>query len=151
MPQSTDFYSEFGYYVHQVVALVDKRGDAMFRRELGISLGQFTLLRLFDVGPTMPSQQLIADRLGIAKSAVSRQIDIARRRGWVEVEVSAQSRRQHTLTLTPAGQHLLAQAKALIEQSEFDGFDELPKADVDATIRTLKALHAKLTAQPPGT
>lgn len=145
MPHSTDLYSEFGYYVHQVVALVDKRGDAMFRRELGISLRQFTLLRLFDVGPAVPSQQLIAERLGIAKSAVSRQIDIARQRGWIHVEVSAQSRRQHTLTLTQAGKQLLAEAKALIEQSDLQGFGDLPQADIEATIRTLKALYGKLT------
>jgi DNA-binding MarR family transcriptional regulator len=144
MPQPTDHYSEFGYYLHQVVALVDKRGEAMFRRELGISLRQFTLLRLFDLGPEVPSQQLIADRLGIAKSAVSRQIDIARGNGWIDVTVSAHSRRQHTLTLTPVGRHLLARAKALIENSELTGFGDLPDADIEATLRTLKALHAKL-------
>ncbi|WP_406230949.1 MarR family winged helix-turn-helix transcriptional regulator [Nocardia sp. NBC_01009] len=145
MSRPTDLYSEFGYYVHQVVVLVDKRGDAMFRRELGISLRQFTLLRLFDVGPEVPSQQLIAERLGIAKSAVSRQIDIARQRGWIQVEVSAQSRRQHTLTLTDVGKQLLTDAKALIAQSEQQGFGDLPRADVEATIRTLKALYGALT------
>ncbi|MFD0363556.1 MarR family winged helix-turn-helix transcriptional regulator [Nocardia sp. GCM10030253] len=144
MSHPTDPYSEFGYYIHQVVALIDKRGDGMFRRELGISLRQFMLLRLFDAGPTVPSQQLIAERLGIAKSAVSRQIDIARRNGWIQVEVSPQSRRQNSLTLTQTGKELLAEAKSLIDRSEVQGFGELPAADVEATIRTLKVLHGKL-------
>ncbi|WP_327144640.1 MarR family winged helix-turn-helix transcriptional regulator [Nocardia sp. NBC_01327] len=148
MPKPTDLYSEFGFYIHQTVALIDKRGEAMFRTELGISLRQFTLLRLFEAGPNVPSQQLLADRLGIAKSAVSRHIDIARQAGWIQVEVSEQSRRQHTLTLTAAGKDLLARAKTLIEQSEVDGFGDLPEADVEATLRTLKALHAKLIQQP---
>lgn len=143
----SDPYSEFGYYVHRVVTLLDKRGDAMFRSELGISLRQFLLLRLIEMGPQMPSQQLIADRLGVAKSAVSRHIDIARRTGWIQVEVSAQSRRQNSVALTPAGQQLLAQAKTLIETSELQGFADLPAADVKATIRTLKALHQKLNEQ----
>ncbi|WP_167475406.1 MarR family winged helix-turn-helix transcriptional regulator [Nocardia arthritidis] len=147
MPEPSDFYSEFGYYIHQVVALIDKRGDAMFRRELGISLRQFTLLRLFESGD-VPSQQLLSDRLGIAKSAVSRQIDIARRNGWIVVEVSPHSRRQHTLTLTEAGRQLLSRAKALIETSELAGFGDLPQADVEATLRTLKSLHGKLLQQP---
>ncbi|MDD4865620.1 MAG: MarR family winged helix-turn-helix transcriptional regulator [Mycobacterium sp.] len=147
MQKPSDPYSEFGYYVHRVVTLLDKRGDAMFRSELGISLRQFLLLRLIEMGPQMPSQQLIADRLGVAKSAVSRHIDIARRTGWIQVEVSAQSRRQNSVALTPAGQQLLAQAKTLIETSELQGFADLPAADVKATIRTLKALHQKLNEQ----
>jgi DNA-binding MarR family transcriptional regulator len=141
----SDPYSEFGYYVHRVVTLLDKRGEAMFRGELGISLRQFLLLRLIGMGDQMPSQQLIADRLGIAKSAVSRHIDIARRNGWIHVEVSAQSRRQNSLALTPTGQQLLAEAKTLIEQSEIQGFAGLPAADIEATIRTLKALHQTLS------
>lgn len=143
----SDPYSEFGYYVHRVVTLLDKRGEAMFRAELGISLRQFLLLRLIGMGDQMPSQQLIADRLGIAKSAVSRHIDIARRNGWIQVEVSAQSRRQNSLALTPAGQRLVAKAKTLIEQSEIQGFAGIPAADIDATVRTLKALHQKLSEQ----
>jgi DNA-binding MarR family transcriptional regulator len=142
-------YSEFGYYVHRVVTLLDKRGEAMFRGELGISLRQFLLLRLIGMGAQMPSQQLIADRLGIAKSAVSRHIDIARRNGWIHVAVSAKSRRENSVALTPAGQQLLAEAKTLIEQSETQGFASLPAADIEATVRTLKALHQRLSEQVP--
>lgn len=148
MPSPSDYYSEFGYYIHQVVALIDKRGDAMFRSELGIGLRQFTLLRLFEAEREVPSQQLLADRLGIAKSAVSRQIDIARRNGWISVTVSPQSRRQNTLTLTAAGRNLLSRAKVLVEESEITGFGDLPEADVEATIRTLKTLHGKLVHGP---
>lgn len=144
MPKPSDPYSEFGYYIQRVATLLDKSGDAMFRRELGISLRQFLLLRLIEMGDEMASQQLIADRLGIAKSAVSRHVDIARRNGWVQVEVSAQSRRQNSLALTAAGSQLLADAKVLIDQSQAEGFADMPQADVDATIRVLKALHQRL-------
>lgn len=146
----SDPYSEFGYYVHRVASLLDKRGDAMFRAEIGISLRQFLLLRLIEMGPEMPSQQVIADRLGIAKSAVSRHIDIARRNGWIHVEVSAESRRQNALVLTPAGRHLLAEAQTLVGQSEMQGFAGLPAKDVEATVRTLKALHQKLSGPASG-
>jgi DNA-binding MarR family transcriptional regulator len=149
MATASDPYSEFGYYLHRVAALLNKRGDTMFRRELGISLRQFLLLRLVDMGAPTPSQQLIADRLGIAKSAVSRHIDIAREKGWVNVDVSAESRRQNTLTLTLAGRELLARAQTLLGDSESEGFAGVPDADVEATVRTLKTLHEKLGAQPP--
>jgi DNA-binding MarR family transcriptional regulator len=97
------------------------------------------------MGPEPPSQQLIADRLGIAKSAVSRHIDIAHRNGWIHVEVSAESRRQNSLARTAAGRHLLGEAQALVGKSEMQGFAGLPATDVEATVRTLKALHQKLS------
>jgi DNA-binding MarR family transcriptional regulator len=129
--------------------LLNKRGETMFRDQLGISLRQFLLLRMIAMGGAMPSQQSIADRLGIAKSAVSRHIDIARRHGWIQVEVSEQSRRQNSLALTPEGQRLLAQAKTLLERSEIQGFAGVPDADIEGTIRTLKALHQKLIEPMP--
>ncbi|OBJ81808.1 hypothetical protein A9W96_28820 [Mycobacterium sp. 1245852.3] len=143
-------YSEFGYYLHRVAALVDKRGDAMFRDQLGISLRQFLLLRLIEMGAPTPSQQMIAERLGIAKSAVSRHIDIARQNGWIDVGISEQSRRQNSVTLTKEGRRLLVRAQALLAQTESQGFAEIPDADIDATIRTLKALHHRLLSDQAG-
>lgn len=143
-------YSEFGYYLHRVAALLDKRGDAMFRTHLGISLRQFLLLRLIEMGAPTPSQQMIAERLGIAKSAVSRHIDIARHNGWIDVGVSTQSRRQHSVTLTKAGQKLLSRAQILLGESETQGFADVSEADLKATIRTLKALHHTLRTDQTG-
>jgi hypothetical protein len=40
---------------------------------------------------------------------------------------------------------LLANAQPLIRQSEIPGFVGLPTTDIDATVRTLKALHQKLS------
>jgi DNA-binding MarR family transcriptional regulator len=150
MAPASSPYSEFGYYLHRVAALLDKRGDTMFRSELGISLRQFLLLRLIEMGAPTPSQQMIAERLGIAKSAVSRHIDIARQNGWIDVGVSEQSRRQHSVTLTKTGQQVLSRAQALLRQTETQGFAEIPDADIEATIRTLKALHHKLHSDQAG-
>jgi DNA-binding MarR family transcriptional regulator len=149
MAPASSPYSEFGYYLHRVAALLNKRGDTMFRDHLGISLRQFLLLRLIEMGAPTPSQQTIAERLGIAKSAVSRHIDIARQNGWIDVGVSAESRRQHSVTLTEAGQQLLIRAQTLLGQTEADGFADIPDADVEATIRTLKALHHRLHSPEP--
>lgn len=62
--------------------------------------------------------------------------------------VSARSRRQNTLTQTAAGRNLLSAAKLLVEQSEITGFGDLPEADLEATVRTLKALHGKIVQAP---
>lgn len=145
MNEPDNFYSEFGYYAHHVVTLLDKRSDDMLRENLGISLAQFMLLRVFDTyGATLPSQQTIADRLGIVKSGVSRHIDIARQNSWIEVAPDPAMRRQNTVTLTPKGKQLLAEAKALIENAEAIGFENIPRADIEATIRTLRRLSQTL-------
>lgn len=141
---------EFGYYLHRVAALLDKRGDKMFREQLGISLRQFLVLRLIEMDAPTPSQQMIADRLGIAKSAVSRHIDIARQKGWIDVGVSAQSRRQHSVTLTKAGQELLSRARTLLGQAESQGFAGIREADIEGAMRTLKALHRQLQTDRTG-
>jgi len=138
-------YSEFGYYIHRVAALLDKRGDEQFRTQLGISLRQFLLLRLIEAHDSYPSQQIIADRLGIAKSAASRHIDIAQRKGWIVVAASENSRRQNALTLTTDGKKLLASAKELMKQWENSGFGDLPAEDIEATLRVLRSLLNKLS------
>lgn len=146
MSEMPDAYSQFGYYIHRIVALLDKRGDELFHTQLGISLRQFLLLRLIEADEKhAPPQQVLADRLGIAKSAVSRHIDIAQQKGWIAVEVSALSRRQNVLILTDEGRQILRKAKSLIAQSEIEGFGDIPSEDVEATLRVLQNLLNKLT------
>lgn len=148
MTKENDYYSEFGYYIHKVVDLIDKNGNKLFQQHLGISLMQFSLLIAFDTETKkLPSQQILSEQLGIAKSAVSRHVSIAQNNGWLSVEQSATSRRQNTLTLTRAGKKLLEDAKQLIQQSEHIGFDDMSPDDVAATMRVLKSLHNKLAVR----
>lgn len=146
MEKKTSAYSEFGYYLHRVARLIDKRGDELFRTQLGLSMRQFLLLRLIEAGSsTPPSQQDIADRLGIVKSAVSRHIEIAENNDWLTVIVSTVSRRQNMLALTPKGKLLLQKAKKLLTHVEAEGFgDTVAAKDVEATLRVLRSLYDKL-------
>lgn len=145
MRKQNDYYSEFGYYIHRVAALLDKRGEEQFKAQIGISLRQFLLLRLIEAADGAPSQQAIADRLGIAKSAVSRHVEIAKQKGWVEVRTSSVSRRENELELTVTGRQLLAKSKDFIQTSELEGFSDLPKEDVEIALRVLKSLYGKLS------
>ena len=138
-------YSEFGYYIHRVASLLDKRGEEQFKAQFGISLRQFLLLRLIEAADGAPSQQLISERLGIAKSAVSRHVEIANKKGWIEVRASSASRRENELVLTAEGSRLLALSKEFIQTSEAMAFDDLPKDDIETTLRTLRRLYEKLS------
>src|SRR5579862_2732596 len=65
------------YLVRRVAALMDQQGETLLRRELGVSLAQFLVLSVVDAHPGPLSQQAIADRVGLTKGSVSRQIDQA--------------------------------------------------------------------------
>lgn len=83
------------------------RREALFQRELGISLAQFLVLSVVDAHPGPLNQQGIADRLGLTKGTVSRQIDQAVAAGLMNVEASPLNRRENTVTLTPDGTDLV--------------------------------------------
>jgi DNA-binding MarR family transcriptional regulator len=86
------------------------------------------------------SQQEIAERLSLTKGTVSRHVTNAMQRGWLTVEPSPVSRREHAVVLTPAGRSLLDQGLAL--QAEREGLANLTLSpdDVAATIRVLTAM-----------
>ncbi len=64
---------------------MEREGEAVFRRELGISLAQFLVLSVVDAHPGPLSQQAVADRVGLTKGSVSRQIDQAVAAGLMTV------------------------------------------------------------------
>ena len=86
------------------------------------------------------SQQEIAERLSLTKGTVSRHVTNAMQRGWLTVEPSPVSQREHAVVLTPAGRSLLDQGLAL--QAEREGLANLTLSpdDVAATIRVLTAM-----------
>ena len=71
----------------RVAGLMDRSGEALFRSSLGISLAQFLVLSVVDAHPGPLNQQAVADRLGLTKGTVSRQIDAAVAAGLMTVEV----------------------------------------------------------------
>src|ERR1700733_344400 len=83
------------YLIRRVAGLMDRQGEALFRGELGISLAQFLVLSVVDAHPGPLSQQAVADRLGLTKGTVSRQIDAAVDAGLMTVSVAAHTRREH--------------------------------------------------------
>jgi DNA-binding MarR family transcriptional regulator len=88
------------YLIRRTAALMDHGGDTLCRRELGISLAQFLVLSVVDAYPGHLSQQAIADRLGLTKGTVSRQIDNAVAAGLMTVQVAPHTRRENAVAPT---------------------------------------------------
>lgn len=132
------------FLVRQVVARMDRVGDALYRQGLGLSLAQFLVLSVVDAHPGPINQQTVAERLGLTKGTVSRQIELAVAAGRMTVEVSPHSRRENSIRLTPAGTALVRKGDELLATSMEHDLPTLDAGDLAATLRTLSALSVAL-------
>src|ERR1700753_2981159 len=122
------------YLVRHVAARMDRAGDALYRQGLGISLAQFLVLSVVDAHPGTLNQQAVADRLGLTKGTVSRQIEQAVAAGLMHVAPSAVSRRETVVALTPAGTALVRRGDAVFGAAQ-EAFPPLDPEDLQAAIR----------------
>ncbi|KQO96953.1 MarR family winged helix-turn-helix transcriptional regulator [Leifsonia sp. Leaf264] len=139
-----DEHAQLWYLIRRVAGLLDRSGDALFRRELDISLAQFLVLSVVDAHPGPLNQQAIADRLGLTKGTVSRQIEQAVAAGSMTVQPSPRNRRENVLSLTPAGTSLVRRGDALYEEARSSTLPAPAASDVQAAIRVLEAMNRAL-------
>jgi DNA-binding MarR family transcriptional regulator len=128
------------YLIRRAAGLMDHQGETLLRRELGISLAQFLVLSVVDAHPGPLSQQAIADRVGLTKGSVSRQIDHAVAVGLMTVRVASHTRRENAVTLTEAGTALVRQGDALTQTSRAALQDAAAPEDLAAAVRVLRGL-----------
>ncbi len=128
------------YLVRRVAGLMDRQGEALFRRELGISLAQFLVLSVVDAHPGPLSQQAVADRLGLTKGTVSRQIDSAVAAGLMTARVASHTRREHAVALTEAGTALVRRGDALTQTSRAAMWDAIDPRELTAAVNVLRGL-----------
>jgi DNA-binding MarR family transcriptional regulator len=143
-----DEFADLWFLVRRVAAQMDRSGEALFRDQLGISLPQFLVLSIVDAYPGEIHQQTVADRLGLTKGTVSRQIDLAAAAGLMKVEVSAQSRRKNVVTLTKAGTTLVRRGDALLAKTQAMTVPVFKAADLKTAVRVLRELTQALDEAP---
>lgn len=143
-PRMPDDLATLWYLIRRVAGLLDRNGEALFQRELGISLAQFLVLSVVDAHAGPLSQQAIADRLGLTKGTVSRQIEKAVNAGWMTAEVATHMRRENSIALTPAGTDLVRRGDVAFQQERLTAVPALDPEDAEAAIRVLTAMHETL-------
>ena len=134
--------------LHLLVALMDRRADALLQRSgCELSYARFLVLLHVSDGGGMTQRDLSA-RLGTSEAAVSRMVAGLARDGYVDVARGTGNRRR--LSLTAHGGHALAAAGEALG----DGFDRLVRNSgtdpsvLAASVRTIVAALQQLT---PGT
>jgi DNA-binding MarR family transcriptional regulator len=145
MPQTNplselpDDLATLWYLIRRNASLLDRLGEVLLRRELGISLAQFLVLSVVDAHPGPLSQQAVADRVGLTKGSVSRQIEHSVASGLMTVRVAAHTRRENAVTLTEAGTALVRQGDALTQTSRAALQDAAGSKDLGTAIRVLRS------------
>ena len=140
-----DEQAQLAYLIRRVAGLLDRSGDALFRRELGATMAQFLVLSVVDAHPGPLNQQTIADRLGLTKGTVSRQIEQAVAAGLMNAEASPHNRRENALSLTPEGASLVRRGDALFEQTRRENMPAPDPSDLRAALRILNQLNDALS------
>jgi DNA-binding MarR family transcriptional regulator len=132
--------------IHRAASVMDRQSEILLQRELGISQAQFLVLSVVDAHPGPLSQQAIADRVGLTKGSVSRQIDHAVAAGLINVRVAPHTRRENAVTLTAAGTALVRRGDALTLAPRAALQDAADPGDLTAAIRVLRSLLKALEA-----
>ena len=108
--------------LHLLVALMDRRADALLQRSgCELSYARFLVLLHVSEGEGM-TQRDLSTRLGTSEAAVSRMVAGLARDGYLDIARGVGNRR--SLSLTPAGGGALTAAGEVLG----DGFDRLVKA-----------------------
>jgi DNA-binding MarR family transcriptional regulator len=150
-PALPDDFATLWFLVRRVAALMDRSGEELFRSRLGVSLAQFLVLSVVDAHPGPLNQQAIAERVGLTKGTVSRQIEQATSAGLMQVEVAAHSRRENSVSLTPAGTDLVRRGDELFQKRRLAALPALDADDLAGAIRTLAALKHAFDDDAPAT
>lgn len=143
-PTFPDDLSTLWYLIRRVAGLMDRAGETLFQRELGTSLAQFLVLSVVDAHPGPLNQQTAADRLGLTKGTVSRQIDAAVAAGLMTVQPSPHNRRENLIGLTPAGTDLVRRGDAAFERERSDSLPDIPPEAMRTAIGVLAAMSSAL-------
>ena len=92
-----------------VRTLTDQMAVAIEETGLGITLSQLVLLEMLAKNAD-PIQCVIAEKMGINKSAILRQVDILEDKGWVERCIDETDRRRKHLVVSKFGELVLRKA-----------------------------------------
>lgn len=147
MPEELpDDFASLWQLTRRIGAVMDKRSDAICQQELGISFAQFLVLSVVDAYPGDLNQQTIADRLGLTKGTVSRQLDAAAAAGLMTVRPARHSRRENTVALTAAGTMLVRKGDTILSGARDAVSQAIGADDLRTSVRTLRAVLRALDA-----
>ena len=130
------------YLVKRVELAVRKRLDAVLEAH-GLTTTQYTALTALERHPAMTAAAL-ARFTFVTAQTTGQLVATLERRGWIDRRPDPASRRQHLLSLTPAGQRLLDELREPVAEVEQRMAERLAPAEVVRVRDALRAFRAAL-------
>jgi DNA-binding MarR family transcriptional regulator len=127
----------FALHARMTARLLTRVYDAAVR-PTGLRFAQFGLLGAIAHG-SATSQTALADRLGLERTTLVRNLKFLEQKGWIEATPGGGRGLAHRLT--PAGRDILARAIPLWERAQADIEARLGGTDPDAARDALRALR----------
>lgn len=115
-PAHTTHPHQLPSLLHAVASQLDKRSDQSLMEQLGLGLSQFNIMQVMK-GTQGVTQRYIAQQLGQTEASVSRQVKLLRQRGFAEVVVRPDNKREHRVWLTPRGMRLYHEATRVVTRA----------------------------------
>jgi DNA-binding MarR family transcriptional regulator len=136
--------NELTWVLPNTVSFMVRRVQQVLEKE-SIDLIPPQLAFLFHIAMNEdPVQTLMATQMGKDKSAILRQVDMFEQRGWIERKIDPNDRRRKRLSLTPAGQEVLAKGRAIMEKVFNSACEGIPEADIAICIRVLTQMRLRV-------
>jgi DNA-binding MarR family transcriptional regulator len=140
------------FKLHQATALLDRVSDNYLRTHHGIRYAPFLVLLISKVvGPA--TQQRLATALDVSRASITQRVSALKQQGLLSVVADPKDSRAHLVSLTEAGERLVAAAWEGLDRDLADveeGIDErLLTEQLDRLIgNLLKVLEAQGGVQP---
>ncbi|MFO1273473.1 MAG: MarR family transcriptional regulator [Rubrivivax sp.] len=150
-PRALDLDTLPGHHIRRLQQIA----VAVFLQETeghGVTPMQFAALQAVHNAPGV-DQRTLARAIGFDTSTTAGVIDRLEARGLLQRSASPDDRRVRLLTLTPAGQALLAQVVPAMQRAQARMLEPLPKAERAEFMRMLRVLvtaNNELSRAPSG-
>ncbi|WP_354685012.1 MarR family transcriptional regulator [Cupriavidus necator] len=115
---------------------------AAFEQRLGLPLARWRILHALHQQHDAIAQKALADRVGMDPGALTRQLKAMQELGWVERSTSERDNRVTHVTLSQAGQELVAQLMPVRSAFLEDVLAEVSAATMQDLSRGLAQLEA---------
>ncbi|MEI7632390.1 MAG: MarR family transcriptional regulator [bacterium] len=116
--------NSFGYALHQLVFILDRKSDEALHSRLGIGYSQLKILMAAKHHSGL-KQNEIASYLGQTEASVSRQIKLMKAEGLLLVQIDPANRRSRSILLTDKGTALGKECVTVLEQTHAATFGAL--------------------------
>jgi DNA-binding MarR family transcriptional regulator len=142
----SDLQAHLGYWLRAVSNAVSQSFARKVETE-GVTVAEWVFLRvLFEGEGIAPS--LLAQRMGMTKGAISKLADRLLEKGHIERQASAEDRRAHTLSLTPAARALVPRLAAIADRNDaefFGGLTETEQQQLRSLLQKIALQHELMT------